>query len=73
MYTKICLYCGKEFHTDNKRKIYCCHACKARAYETRNGKTPPAFIPNSEYEITTKEVNRKIPNPEIKTYTNYIH
>lgn len=65
MYSKICPFCGKEFHTDNARKIYCSQACKARAYENRNGKTPPAFISESEYEITTKEVIKKIPNPEI--------
>lgn len=30
VYAKTCLWCGKEFETDDKRRKFCCKACSTR-------------------------------------------
>lgn len=41
MKTKKCLFCGKEFETDNEQKKYCTHGCARKDYYKRTYQYAP--------------------------------
>ncbi|MBT3424875.1 MAG: hypothetical protein HOD63_08000 [Bacteroidetes bacterium] len=70
---KKCAFCGRDFSTSNKRKIYCCNSCKVRSYEIRKGKEAPDFLIKDQFDIVKKDVIVKTDNPKYSEIENEIN
>jgi len=59
MFERKCLYCGKNFSTEIKIKIFCCYSCAIYAYNLKKQKILG--------KLTKEEINKR---KELLNYYN---